>query len=215
MVQTYPIHIQENTMLKKLFSATGALVILAAASFASATTYTFTGPEGLTSLDHYWADSWGINFDLQEGEVITDVTLEVDGIYNWQVEDNDLYISLLDEALYGYSTEWDGQVSGNFWEDDADFMTLLTEYHNLSTRPVDGSYSFSDSEIVLLTDALVDGNFGLGIDADCHFYNDGFSLTITTDTIIPPTNEVPEPATMLLFGAGLAGLAGMRRSREK
>lgn len=28
----------------------------------------------------------------------------------------------------------------------------------------------------------------------------------------PPTNDVPTPATALLFGLGLAGLAGVRRT---
>lgn len=41
-------------------------------------------------------------------------------------------------------------------------------------------------------------------------FND-FRLTNTDDS----TGEVPEPATMLLFGAGIAGLAGIRSRKRK
>jgi hypothetical protein len=57
-------------------------------------------------------------------------------------------------------------------------------------------------------DWLADGNFGFGIDPDCHYYNDGVVAAIET-------RPVPEPATMLLLASGLMGLAGVRRKVKK
>ncbi|NLD92740.1 MAG: PEP-CTERM sorting domain-containing protein [Fibrobacter sp.] len=68
----------------------------------------------------------------------------------------------------------------------------------------DVTIDFSDSELATLTSYLNDGNFGLGIDADCHFYNDGFNLSLTTQK----TSDVPEPCSLSLMLIGLTSLGG-------
>jgi len=57
-----------------------------------------------------------------------------------------------------------------------------------------------------LNSFAADGLFGLAFDPDCHYWNDGVQLTINA--------EVPEPATLLLFGLGTLGLAAYRRRRQ-
>ena len=53
-----------------------------------------------------------------------------------------------------------------------------------------------------------DGIWGTGWDPDCHYWNDGVTLSIET---VP----APEPTTMILFGTGLIGLAGWGRKKFK
>ncbi len=55
-----------------------------------------------------------------------------------------------------------------------------------------------------------------GVDATGSITNAGAIVEVDYEfRDAPPQNEVPEPATMVLFGAGLTGLAGMRLRKKK
>jgi len=70
---------------------------------------------------------------------------------------------------------------------------------------------FNATAITNLISYINNGNdIALGLDPDCHFYNDGIVFTIYTQDF-GPSDVVPEPATMTLFGLGLAALYYRRR----
>jgi hypothetical protein len=69
------------------------------------------------------------------------------------------------------------------------------------------TYTFTEGQEDLLQ-AFINNNgaIAIGLDPDCHFYNNGVLLTITT-------GAVPEPVTVALLGAGIA--AGLYRRRRQ
>jgi hypothetical protein len=58
------------------------------------------------------------------------------------------------------------------------------------------------------------GDMAIGFDPDCHFFNDGISLEIYTNTQTV-LQGVPEPASMTLLATGFAALYLRRRSTKR
>jgi hypothetical protein len=188
-----------------LVLASAFVIVLGVVGGASATKFTFTpSPADLYELDHWYAYEWGIQWSQPTGERIVSASLFFDGIRNWTVNDpNDLYVDLLNSTRLGIRSFYDAQGGGDYFSGNG---VLLNHWKNLPATAHDVSYAFDNSELNMLGSYLVDGRFGFGFDPDCHYYNKCVKLTVETA-------PVPEPATMLLFGAGLLGIAGLGRRK--
>jgi hypothetical protein len=80
--------------------------------------------------------------------------------------------------------------------------------------------NFTAANLAVLTTLLdSDGgsgspNVGLGFAAECHYYMDGVTLSVTTGSAPPPPSVPDTGSTLVLMGLGLAVLQGFRRSKQ-
>ena len=196
--------------MKRFIILAFVLGVVGFATAAQAGVYFFTPVQtDLRDLDHRWNKSWGLDWSSHSGEVITGATLTFKNIYDWTVEPDILYITLLDNPALGITTLWDGEDGVNQFAGMGPMVGTWTDPAGGSPTGFDLVFNFDASLLASLNTFAGDGTFGLGIDPDCHYYNDGVELKITTETI--PT---PEPTTMALFGLGLAGLGMIRRKKN-
>lgn len=188
----------------------------------------------IDELDHFYYYSWGIALGDINPATIQTASITFHDIWNWTEESYALHVNLLQDNSLGWTPDegvsryWDNQVYGNTWDywNDRGYTSInLASYlydGNGGTKPIatnvndasDLTLNITGANLSAFVASALDGTIGLGFDPDCHFYNSGVSLSITTAGAAT-TSAVPEPTTMLLFGAGLIGLAGIHRRKNK
>ena len=150
-------------------------------------------PVDLWDLDHNEYVTWGIGWRTPADERVTSATLFIDNINDWQVENGDiLYIHLLDNPQLGARRWSDNEGGGDAFAGQGILLTTYTDDDGAPNPPEDFTYNFTSGQLSTLTGYAGNGVFGLGLDPDCHYYNDGVTLTVTTAA-------VPEPAAGALM----------------
>ncbi len=164
-------------------------------------------PSQLYELEHQKYYTWGIDWNHTD-EYITEAVLTFYGIYDWTREVDSLYIHLLDNPTLGVTIGTDNQGGGDHFSGMGTYIDTWTDIYGDAAHKIDLSYTFSSEGLLDdLNDFAGDGKFGFGFDPDCHYYNDGIELKVTT-------SAVPEPGTLAIFGLGLSGL-GLALQRRK
>lgn len=187
------------------------------------------------------SDTWNSLTNPITSASITLTNIWDDNTYGYN--DDQLALYLFDEAFMN-STQatWlfkkddavidpTGRATNSFEKLDANrnlflairpLVTYLVpeDINNSKVQKVTLTYDFTADDLSVLQAYLGTSTAGnnaaqyrdiaIGLDPDCHFKLDKITFTVSDDVA-----PVPEPATMLLFGTGIAGLAGIvRRKRD-
>ena len=124
-------------------------------------------------------------------------------IQNWGNAPNILYVNMLDRARSGLWEGVDHKAPGNMFAHQG---SKIVDLVNLPPWPQDIGYHFNEQQIEKLKEYSADGNFGFGLDPDCHYFNDGVTLEIYTA-------PAPEFIALMLLSDALVALILIRRRK--
>ena len=110
-----------------------AFISFSAVKDAYAFSYEFSlGPDQI-DLNHNRAYTWGLSLSLGENEIIQAASLKLEGINNWKIEPNYLYVNLLDnphpeiksygDQNDGFTDKFSGQGTYLFTFSDTDALS--------------------------------------------------------------------------------------------
>jgi hypothetical protein len=145
------------------------------------------------------------SFDIDPSATIVDVSFD----YYFTGTDTSNWYSDVFESTFAFK-------SGNGWfgllDWEFEFNVITTSEDVMETV-----VSFSASYDVSLLDDSPNANIQFGLLESDGWCSDSTNTWLGVDNVMVSSNAapVPEPATMLLFGTGLVGLAGARRRKMK
>lgn len=207
-----------------------AMFLVGMTGVASATLISITGTGG----------EFGTGTDLSSGSSESNSIQGFNEQQNVYINDNSVYVNYIDPAGDYTGTDEDGQ-----YLDAGYYSSHILHYDPVgsnggNTGNITVQFTFDDDVVGIMTSTayldasdsifgsytyVASGDAGRRTEAQDSFSVSGNVVTATffktSSTwidemrVITLVSTVPEPTTMLLFGAGLAGLAGVARRKKK